>query len=227
MAEFRQFVKKAEYARMHGWDRSYVSKLQKEGRLVLSPDGAQVDWAATDALIGRTADPSKIGVKQRWAAEREAHDASAGDRLYGQNADDFPAAQAVAPVPADSPFQQARASREHYNGQMARLEYEWLVGLLVSRPRVEDAAHTIGRALRDRILGLAPRVAPELAAINDPWELERRLTAALRQVLDDVVAFGAITMRGVFNDPSRGRTSELAREGRERYGNDRDHPAAS
>ena len=38
-----QFVKKADYARMHGWHRSYVSKLQREGRVVLSADGKLVD----------------------------------------------------------------------------------------------------------------------------------------------------------------------------------------
>lgn len=224
-------MKKAEYARMHGWDRSYVSKLQREGRIVLSVDGTLVDWAATDALIGKTADPSKIGVKQRWADERAARDV--GDVAAGQGLErgDSPAApaagQSAVTAPAEnSSFQAARASREHYNGQMARLEYEWLTGLLVSKPRVEDAAHTIGRAVRDRVLGLAPRIAPELAAISDPWELERRLTAALRQVLDDVASFGASAMRGVFNDPSRGRISELTREGKERYGHNRDNPAA-
>jgi hypothetical protein len=233
MQSLGQFVRKAEYARMHGWDRSYVTKLQREGRVVLSADGKLVDWAATDALIGKTADPSKLGVQQRWAEERAERDSPSPGVAPGADTADSPAAPpavATAPAsaaPADSSFHQARANREHYNGQMARLEYEWVTGLLVSRPRVEDAAHTIGRALRDRVLGMAPRIAPELASISDAWELERRLTAALRQVLDDVAAFGATTMRGVINDPSRGRISELAREGRERYGNNPGTTAAS
>jgi hypothetical protein len=217
-----QFVKRAEYARMRGWDRSYVTKLERQGRVVLSGDGKKVDWAATDAKIGKTADPSKVGVQQRWAEERVQRNVYDGIHAPAPEAADPPAA----PV-ADSSFQQARASREHYNGQMARLEYEWLTGLLVSRPRVEDAAHTIGRALRDRMLGMGPRIAPELAAISDPWELEKRLTEALRQVLDDVAAFGVTIMRDVNNDPARGKLAELSRVGRERYGSDRDKTAAS
>lgn len=230
MQTLGQFVRKSEYARMHGWHRSYVSKLQTEGRLVLSGDGKLVDWAASDALIGKTADPSKLGVQQRWADERgprvDDDDVLPGTENVASRA--APAANGTAAVAApDSPFHQARAHREHYNGQMARLEYEWLTGLLVSRPRVEDAAHTMGRLLRDRILGMAPRVAPELAAISDPWELERRLTAALRTVLDDVASAGSTMMRKVYNDPGQGKLSELSREGRERYGNDRGSTAAS
>lgn len=225
MQNFGQFVKKAEYARMHGWDRSYISKLQRENRVVLSDDGKLVDWAATDILIGKTADPSKIGVKLRHAEERAQSDVF--ESLPGANSSAIPNASTVSVVPEDSPFHKARASREHYNGQMARLEYEWVTGLLLSRPRVEDASHTIGRSFRDRVLGMAPRVAPELAAITDPWELEKKLSAALRQVLDEVSAYGVTLMRDVINDPGRGKLTELARLGRERYGTDRDDTPAS
>lgn len=218
-----QYVSKAEYARMHGWHRSYVSKLHREQRLILSEDG-KVDWAATDTLIGRTADPSKLGVQQRWAEERAERENGTPAPDPGADDGQMPAAPAAG---QDSPFHKARANREHYNGEMARLEYEWLIGLLISRPRAEDAAHTMGRAVRDRVLGLSPRIAPELAAISDAWEIERRLTAALREVLDDLAAFSSTTMRRVVNDPARGRIAELAREGRERYGHHRDSSAAS
>lgn len=222
-----QYVKKSEYARMRGWGRSYVTELQKQGRVVLSPDGALVDWEATDKLMVKTADPSKIGVQQRWAddrAQRDGDDGPPGGAIQTES----PAAPPATPVPAaaDSPFHAARANREHYNGQMARLEYEWVTGLLVSLPRVEDAAHTIGRSLRDRVLGMVPGIAPELAGIGDPWELERRLTAALRIVLDDVARFSGMTMHEALNDPASGKVNELIREGRERYGTNRNSTAA-
>jgi len=214
---------------MHGWDRSYVTKLQREQRIVLDPSGKLVDWRATDNLIGRTSDPSKLGVKRRWKEERReqqvyaqvhAPSAPVGVRMPEQPRIEKPAAP-------DSAFHQARASKEHYTGQMAKLEYEWLMGLLVSRMRVENAAATIGRAMRDRLLGLPPRIAPELAAVSDPWELEKRLTEAIRQVLEDVASHGASLMRDVNHDPSRGRLSELAREGRARYGTDGERSSAS
>lgn len=224
MENLGQFVKRAEYARMRGWDRSYITKLQRQGRVVLSADGTLVDWAATDECIGVTSDPSKTGVQQRWAegrAQQQMLD------MASAQAGTAPAVPAGAAPKIESPFHQARAEREHYNSQMARLEYQWVTGLLISRPRVEDASHTIGRSLRDRVLGMAPRIAPELAAISDPWELEKQLTAALRQVLDDVAAVGATIMRDLNNDPAQGKLTELMRVGRERYGNDPDNIAAS
>lgn len=209
---------------MHGWDRSYVTKLQKEGRVVLDETGTRIDWAATDQLIGKTADPSKLGVKQRWEETRKEQQVYSHVHVVAP-----PAAAAAVPaaVPADSAFHQARASKEHYTGQMAKLEYEWLTGLLVSRLRVEDAATTIGRHIRDRVLGASPRIAPELAAISDAWELEQRLTEALRQVLEDAAAHGASMMRDIYNDPARGKLPELAREGRIRYGTDGERSTSS
>ena len=216
---------------MRGWSKSYVSQLGKSGRLVLWENGSLVDWMATDKLVSATSDPSKFGAQERWAAElrtqQQPNIVPAHPVAVGSVSVAAPTAPSSAAPKIESPFHQARAEKEHYNSQMARLEYEWVTGLLISRPRVEDASHTIGRSLRDRVLGMAPRIAPELAAISDPWELEKQLTAALRQVLDDVAAVGATIMRDLNNDPAQGKLTELMRVGRERYGNDPDNIAAS
>lgn len=34
-------------------------------------------------------------------------------------------------------------------------------------------------------MSLSPQLAPQLAALSDPWEVERQLTAALRQRLNE------------------------------------------
>jgi len=56
---------------------------------------------------------------------------------------------------------------------------------LVERKAVEDAAYNAGRLLRDLLLGMAPQLAPELASLSDPWQIEKRLASALRQTLED------------------------------------------
>ena len=211
-----QFVTRAEYARMRGWDRSYVTQLHQAGRLVMSDNDELVDWSASDALVEETADPSKDGVKKRWQEERLQKN------VY--DAVDFPALSdegagvSRADKPAASAFHDARASREHYAGELARLEFEWVSGLLVNRMRVEDAATTMGRHFRDRVMGMASRVAPELAAIIDPWTLEQRLDAELRKMLEDVTVYGETIMRNAMNDPGKGKLSDLSRMGKERYG---------
>lgn len=66
-----QLVSKSGFARMNGWVPSYVSQLNKEGRLVLDASGKKkVDVEATMALLGKTADPARSGVGDRHARER-------------------------------------------------------------------------------------------------------------------------------------------------------------
>lgn len=50
---------------------------------------------------------------------------------------------------------------------------------------VQKAAYETARALNQSMMSLSPQLAPQLAALSDPWEVERQLTAALRQRLNE------------------------------------------
>ncbi len=169
---------KSEFAASRGWSKPYVSKLVKLGRLVLTPDG-RVNVTATDTLLAETADPSKGGVTHRHEQERIAKGVTshiqAGAALT----------EPLEPVTGKPDFQKARAHREHYLSLLAEDEYLKQHGLLAEVPAVENAAFATGRMLRDLLLGLPKQISPELAALSDPWELERLLTAGLRRVLED------------------------------------------
>lgn len=171
---------KAEFADSRGWSRPYVSKLGKQGRLVLTEAG-KVDVEATLALLGETADPSKAGVADRHQRERAEK---------GVHALVTPLAPPSAPAAAgggDS-YQKARAHRETYLALLAEDEFLKGRGELVERKAVDTAAFNTARTLRDLILGLPPKIAGELIAITDPWEMERRLTELLRGVLEDAAS---------------------------------------
>ena len=58
-------------------------------------------------------------------------------------------------------------------------------GSQVELEAVKTCAFNAGRLVRDQLLGMPPQLAPELAAMTDPWEIERRLTAAIRASLED------------------------------------------
>lgn len=180
-----QGMSKSEFAAHKGWSKPYVSKLAKQGRLVLTVDG-KVDVAATDALLERTADPSKTGVADRHQQTRVEK---------GVTAHLVSAAPPLEPPPsgeADEPdFQKARARREHFLSILAENEARKSNGQLVEREKVEQAAFATGRMLRDLLLGLPKQISAELAAISDPWELERQLTAGLRRVLEDAQRLSA------------------------------------
>lgn len=174
-----ELLSKSGFAARKGWSKPYVSKLGKQGRLVLTADG-QVDVSATEALLIDSADPSKTGVSERHQRDRVEKDVGV------HVAADAPVTHPLLAVPAAGfDFQKSRAQREFYLAALAENEARKSSGELVERQAVENAAFATGRMLRDLLLGLPKQISPGLSAINDPWELERQLTTHLRRVLDD------------------------------------------
>ena len=98
----------------------------------------------------------------------------------------------MATAPGKQPdFQKARAHREYYLAQLAEAEFNKVQGSTVEVTAVQSGAYNAGRMLRDTLLGMPPQLAPELAAMTDPWEIERHLTAALRTRLEEASRMSA------------------------------------
>lgn len=68
---------------------------------------------------------------------------------------------------------------------MAEAEFHKVQGSLVDMKAVTTGAYNAGRMLRDQLLSMPPQLAPELAAMTDPWEIEQHLTKALRLSLEE------------------------------------------
>lgn len=168
-------LSKSEFADSRGWSRAYVSKLAKQERLVLTEAG-KVDVEATLDLLSASADPSKAGVADRHQRDRAEK---------GVHSLVTPGAPASPGLSAGDGYQKARAHREHYLALLAEDEFLKGRGDLVVRAAVDRAAFASARTLRDLLLGLPAQLAGELVAITDPWDMERRLTEALRRVLED------------------------------------------
>lgn len=187
-----ELLSKSEFAARKGWSKPYVSKLGKQGRLVLTDDG-KVDVARTEQLLLESADPSKAGVAERHQRERVQK---------GVTEHVAPDAKPTDPLSAPAggyDFQKARAQREFFLAQLAENEARKSSGELVERQAVENAAFATGRQLRDLLLGLPKQISPELAAITDPWELERQLTSHLRRVLDDAARLSQADLEQALN----------------------------
>ncbi|MCO7516434.1 terminase small subunit [Pseudomonas guariconensis] len=179
------YLTKSEFAARHGWSKSYVSKLAKQDRLVLTDDG-KVDVEATEALLAESADPSKAAVAARHEENRVERDVRSQLQLAG----DTPAVQLAVEPAVQQPgkgldFQKARAHREFYLAQLAEAEFHKVQGNLVERKPVEEAAFAAGRMLRDQFFGLAPQLAAEVAGMTDSWDIEKHLTDTFRRVFTD------------------------------------------
>ncbi|MFK0094220.1 terminase small subunit [Pseudomonas sp. NPDC090592] len=177
-----KYLSKSAFAARIGKSPSYVTWLKDHNRLVMAPDGKQVDVVATESLIRETADPSKAAVAARHEQNRVERDVRSQLDPVAQ----VHALQPVAPAAGTGPdFQKARAHREYYLAQLAEAEFNKVQGNLVERRFVEDAAFAAGRTLRDLVFGLAPQLAAELSGMSDSWEIEKHLTGAFRQVFED------------------------------------------
>lgn len=184
------YLSKSAFAARIGRSPSYITWLKDNNRLVLSPDGKLVDVLATEALIVETADPSKAAVAARHQQDRIARDVhSQLSPLAEPTSTAAPQPMATPGKPAD--FQKARAHREYYLAQLAEMEFHKAQGSTVEIVAVQSGAYNAGRMLRDTLLGMPPQLAPELAAMTDPWEIERHLTAALRTRLEEASRMSA------------------------------------
>lgn len=181
-----QFLTRSDFARLKGWSKGYVSKLGSQGRLLLSPDGTLVDVTATLALLTRSSDPSKAYVAQRNAAGRVERDVGRHVRHDAPAADDAAAGGASPGGSSDDSYARNKARREGSLAEMAELELQERLGKVIDRERVEATVESLYRTLRDALLGLPTRLAPEIAAMTDSFEIEVKMRDAIRSLLTDL-----------------------------------------
>lgn len=178
------FLSKSAFAARIGRTPSYITWLKDNQRLVLSPNGKQVDVLATEALILETADPSKVAVAARHQQDRIQRDVySQLSPLVEPTTTAAPRFSAIGEKHPD--FQKARALREHNMAQLAEIELHKAQGSLVDRIAVETGAYNAGRLLRDQLFGPLPQLSHDLAVMTDPWQIEKHLTATIRRTLEE------------------------------------------
>ncbi|QZA80194.1 hypothetical protein [Deefgea piscis] len=172
-------LSKSDYAKLRGWSRQYVGKLGKENRLVMS--GGKVDVDATDALLDKTADPSKQGVKDRWAEQR-------GDD-YSPPAATHQSCHSIVPpeITLEYDFQVARAKRETHMAKIAEMDEQQRMGNLVDVNMVRQAMTDNGAAMRAALERMPDRIAPVLAAETDPTVVYQLLDEEIGRILDELV----------------------------------------
>lgn len=197
------FLSKSAFATHIGKAPSYITWLRKNNRLVLSADERQVNVEETIALIRDTADPTKAAVAARHQEGRVQRDVTSQLSPLVESTPNMAAPQpAISPAGKQPDFQRARAHREYYLAQLAEAEFHKVQGSQVELEAVKTGAFNAGRLLRDQLLGMPPQLAPELAAMTDPWEIERRLTAAIRASLEDAERMSSADLVHALNNKS-------------------------
>ena len=142
----------AEFARLIGVDRSHVTRLKQEGRLVMTSEG-KVDIEASRQRILETAG-GRDDVSARWARARGAEPATAPPAQpqgvpAGREDDD----------PAITTRADAISRKEHYLALHAKLDYEKAIRAVVNREDVAEAFADVMILFRQLIENQAHRVA--------------------------------------------------------------------
>lgn len=180
------YLSKSAFAARIGKAPSTITWLKDNGRLVLAPDGKRVDVHATESLIRDTADPSKVGVVARHDRERQAKDGFQESGMSCSASLSQAAPHMSLPEAGATPdFHKARARKEHFASLTVEADFYKDQGVLVESAVVDRAAFDTGRLLRDLLMTMPTQIAPELAAMTDPWTVEKHLLASLRRTLED------------------------------------------
>ncbi|MFJ4193959.1 terminase small subunit [Pseudomonas sp. NPDC089534] len=179
------YLSKSAFAARIGRAPSYITWLKNNNRLVLSPDGKHVDVLASEALIRDTADPSKTAVAERHQQDRIQRDVYSQLSPLAEPTSTAAPPQVIASDGKQPDFQKARALREHNMAKLAEIELHKAQGSLVSREAVETGAYDAGRLLREQLFGPLPQLSHDLAAMTDPWLIEKHLTDTFRKTLEE------------------------------------------
>lgn len=158
----------AEYAKHRGCSAVAVHKAVKAGRITLidgriDPAVADIQWAQnTRARVGSAPPPV--------AADAGA-DVSVGDGR-----------------PGGEDYWAARTRREQAEATMAEMKSAELAGALIRVDAVRAALSHVYVTVREGVLSIPARMAPQMAAESDPARLQSMLHAELHQVLTTLAA---------------------------------------
>lgn len=158
-------VKAAEFARKISVSEARVSQYKSAGRLVMA--GRLVDVDASIARIAAT-DSRRLDVQAMLAVAASV--------------------ETRAPTGAVMAGDSSRVTREHYQAEMARLDYQERAGELVSAEAVRLAQFNKARRVRDALESMRVRLAAQLAAETDIRRVDALLAVAVRAICTEIAA---------------------------------------
>ena len=172
----RKLISQREYARRRGISHVAVQRAVNSGRIStidgkIDPDLADREWREnTDQSKPRnriTGSPKHARVAGEPPEPMDFGDADGGNGTA-------------------SGYAKARAARELYQAQLAKIELDRQRGVLVRADEVRLGAFNMARKARDQLIALPERVAAILAATQDPAEVQRILEEEIERICQEI-----------------------------------------
>jgi phage terminase Nu1 subunit (DNA packaging protein) len=160
----------AEYARYRKVNRSYINRLAKRGVLVMR--GKLIDVSASDSVL----DDKPVDVLPE--PEPEAFADQSG-----------PSGDVTEARPGS--FAAARTAEMIFRARLRKLEYETRSAKLIPTDEVKAVWFKQARQIRDKLLAMPAKLAPQLAAVSEPRAvrelLDSEIEAILKGLQDDIL----------------------------------------
>ncbi|HET9701152.1 MAG TPA: hypothetical protein VFP70_09545 [Burkholderiales bacterium] len=191
-------VTKVQFARLNGWDPSYVTKLRRQGRLVMEGEGRRARIRVDESLARIAAtEGTRDDVARRHAETRKNGAGRAPAPEQEATLPTPPAGAPSGPPDAAAPYLSeldtarhlkvtAEARRVAALADREEMERDRLAGNLIAREDVDAAMKFLGAAVRGQMEVFPDQVAPLVAPVTDLDEVHALLTEQCRQVLTSV-----------------------------------------
>lgn len=150
-----------EFAERLGFKPNYGHQLQKDGRLVMAPDGKRVLLAESIERFKATSDPSKAGVAERHAAARDTAPAETPGSVADPHQQTEPDTPATAPGQYN--YQDSKAKREHWAAEREHMAHRKEAGELIELTDHISALAALGALVRGKLEAWASILPPQLA----------------------------------------------------------------
>lgn len=201
-AAARVLLNQKQTAEAVGLSTGRLSQLRKAGRIhYADPVRRLYDLDEVRAALRQTADVRQVIATETRRQVREAQAAApapapvppmpSGSRLPATASADDAAFDEDEPeygLDHHENYKIAASFEKREAARIARIERLKLEGAVGMVADMEREAYTEARIIRDTLLGALPtKLAPQLAAITDPFALEQALREGLRAALHDIV----------------------------------------
>lgn len=160
-------------------------RLDDDGKRYIDSEAADKEWFANTDSTQARGDAAKAALEKAASEIISREDDTEGatgegsEEVEGEEGQERLAAATEVRLGLDS----ARAKKESYQAELARLKYEEQAGLLVNAEAIREEAFKIARTVRDALLALPDRVSAEFAGELNQFRIHQRLTEEIRKAL--------------------------------------------
>ena len=161
-----------------------ISQLKKEGRLdqAMATDPIskrlKFDYNKVFEILSKTEDNTQLN-------QNEVLNLNLNYLEDDDNEDDSESLDdsKVESINDNETYDQARAKKMRYAAELERLEYEQTKGNLIAIEQIEKEAFECAKNTREALTNIPDRLAPQLAATNDEFEIHKILSNEINKIL--------------------------------------------